>query len=128
MTSAGRAPDGHDRPVVVVADDEAHNLELFALILEPFDVTIIRAADGRAALEAVREHRPRLLITDLMMPRLRGDALCRRVRADPDLAATRILLATSRVLGDASACRADAVLAKPFDLDTAEKLLATFLT
>ncbi len=61
------------------------------------------------------------------MPRLRGDALCRRVRADPALAGTRILLATSHALNTVRDCAADAYLLKPFTVEAVEQAVAPLL-
>ena len=74
-------------PRVLLADDNA-DLREYArrLLSEHYEVHVV--ADGQAALEAARELRPDLIVSDVMMPRLDGFGLIREVRADPQLRAT----------------------------------------
>ena len=60
------------RPTAVVADDEFHVVELIAMLLETLGVQVVKAYDGEQALQAVLELRPRLLITDVVMPGISG--------------------------------------------------------
>lgn len=80
-------------------------------IFERAGYEVVDAGHGAAALEAVREFPPDLVVTDMMMPVMGGAELIRRLRADPDTAQIPILAAT----GDAHlAGDADAVLSKPY--------------
>ncbi len=106
-----------DLPRVVLADDNA-DLREYArrLLSEHYDVHVV--ADGQAALEAARELRPDLIVSDVMMPRLDGFGLIREVRADPQLRATPIVLLSARA-GEESRIEgldrgADDYLVKPF--------------
>lgn len=106
-----------DLPRVVLADDNA-DLREYArrLLCEHYDVRVV--ADGQAALEAARELRPDLIVSDVMMPRLDGFELIREVRADPQLRATPIVLLSARA-GEESRIEgldrgADDYLVKPF--------------
>ena len=78
---------------IVVADDAADYRELVRNLLMPMSdmMTIVgEAEDGEQALALVRLERPDLVITDLIMPRLNGIELTRRIRAElPD---TRVIL------------------------------------
>jgi CheY-like chemotaxis protein len=56
----------------------------------------IEAEDGEEALALAREYRPRIVILDWMMPKLSGVEVCRAIRADPDLAGTKIVVMTAR--------------------------------
>lgn len=75
-------------------------------------------ADGAAALEAIRTHRPDLAILDISMPELDGIDVCRAVRDDPALGDVRILLLSASVDEGARsrglAAGADYFMAKPF--------------
>jgi len=67
----------------LVVDDEiyiVHILE-FSLTMEGYDV--ITAADGEEALRRVEEDEPDLVVLDIMMPRMDGYEVCRRLREDP---------------------------------------------
>jgi DNA-binding response OmpR family regulator len=69
--------DAHDRPVVLVAedDDDIRSLLVFGLWREGYRV--VEAGDGLEALRAVTAERPALVILDIAMPRLDGLAVCR---------------------------------------------------
>jgi CheY-like chemotaxis protein len=75
------------------------------------------ASDGAAALEAVRKHRPDVVVTDVDMPRMTGLDLCRAIRADALLKHIPVVLASGSMLpGDERAAEvgASATLLKPF--------------
>ena len=78
---------------------------------------VLTAADGQEALEVALRERPDVVVTDLSMPGLRGDELCRRIKSDPDLGRTPVIIVTGRDDGDEheSAVRsgADDVVEKP---------------
>jgi two-component system response regulator MprA len=106
-------------PLVLVAEDDRAVREslLRALRLEGYEVCA--AADGEEALAVLAEHRPHVVVLDVLMPVLDGLSVCRRLRAQGD--DTPILLLTARaavpdrVSGlDAGA---DDYLPKPFALD-----------
>ena len=99
---------------VLVVDDEAAMRYLLAVVLERAGYEVIEAAHGEAALEQVRSSQPRLVITDLMMPRMGGAELIERLRADKDTAGIPIVMLTATLVGEPNA---DAVLMKPFDHD-----------
>ncbi len=72
-----------ERKRILVVDDEiyiVHILE-FSLTMEGYDV--ITAADGEEALRRVEEDEPDLVVLDIMMPRMDGYEVCRRLREDP---------------------------------------------
>jgi len=115
-TSEAAAPRP-DLPRVLLADDNA-DLREYArrLLSEHYEVHVV--ADGQAALEAARQLRPELIVSDVMMPRLDGFGLIREVRADPQLRATPIILLSARA-GEESRIEgldrgADDYLVKPF--------------
>jgi NarL family two-component system response regulator LiaR len=81
---------------IVVVDDAADYRQLIRALLRPMAdlVTIVgEAEDGEQALALVRLHRPDLVITDLIMPRLDGVALTRRIRQE--LPETKVILISS---------------------------------
>ncbi len=78
---------------ILIADDEASIRDLARLYLEKEGFRVRTAMDGAAALDEVRRDPPALLILDLMMPRLDGWEVCRRVRAEGNLP---ILMLTAR--------------------------------
>jgi DNA-binding response OmpR family regulator len=105
-------------PTILVVDDEPPILELVRYTLEDEQIRVLEAADGLQALEAALAARPDLILLDVQMPRLDGLEVCRRLRADPSLAGTRIVMLTAagqdadRARGLAAG--ADEYLTKPF--------------
>jgi len=104
-----------DASPILVVDDDAKIVQLVRTYLEREGFAVITAADGPAALAAFREHRPRLVVLDLMLPGLDGRAITRILREESD---TPILMvsargaAADRVLGIDGG--ADDYVAKPF--------------
>jgi DNA-binding response OmpR family regulator len=84
-----------DRPILVV-DDDAKIVRLVRTYLEREGFSVVTAADGPAALEAVERHRPALVVLDLMLPGLDGRAVARAVRRDDEAAGTPILMLSAR--------------------------------
>ena len=103
-----------DAPILVV-DDDPKIVALVRTYLERERFGVVTASDGPAALRAIEQHRPRLVVLDLMLPGLDGLAVIRRARA---LGETPILILSARgstgdrILGLSEG--ADDYLPKPF--------------
>jgi DNA-binding response OmpR family regulator len=69
------------KTTVLIADDDLQLLDLVTLNLELEDYGVLRASDGRQALERIERHTPDLVLLDVMMPRMSGFAVCHQVRA-----------------------------------------------
>jgi DNA-binding response OmpR family regulator len=67
-------------PSVLVVDDELNIVELARLYLSNDGYTVLSANDGPAALQAVAEHQPDLVVLDIMLPKIDGWEVCRRLR------------------------------------------------
>ena len=112
------------RPYVLLADDNADMREYATRLLSPqYEVKVV--ADGEAALQAMHERRPDLLLSDVMMPRLDGFGLLAAMRADPALRDLPVILLSARAGDEARVegldAGADDYLVKPF---AARELLA----
>ncbi len=83
-------------PRILVVDDNPANVEILQMRLAAQGYEIKTAIDGEAALTAVREHQPDLILLDVMMPKLDGIEVCRRLRADPALPFVPIILVTAK--------------------------------
>ncbi len=79
-TSAERTD--HDASPILVVDDDPKILQLVRAYLEREGFVVVTAGDGLAALAAVRERQPRLVVLDLMLPELDGLAVMRAVREE----------------------------------------------
>ena len=84
-----------ERPILVV-DDDAKIVRLVRTYLERDGFSVVTAADGPGALDAIERHRPALVVLDLMLPELDGRAVIRAVRRDDEAAATPILIISAR--------------------------------
>ena len=102
---------------ILVADDNADMREYLRDLLAPH-YAVETVADGEEALAAVARHRPDLVLSDVMMPRIDGFALLKALRADESLRSIPLILLSARA-GEESrieglAAGADDYLAKPF--------------
>ena len=84
-------------PVVLVADDDPDILALVRFRLEREGYDVVSAADGQAALELALDHTPDLAVLDVMMPRLDGYEVTRRLREHEATKGMPIILLTARV-------------------------------
>lgn len=103
---------------VLIADDEPNiviSLE-FLLRREGFEVLV--AVDGEEALAKARAEKPDLVLLDVMMPKMNGFDVCQALRADPALAAMRVLMLTAKgrdtEVSKGLGLGADAYVTKPF--------------
>jgi class 3 adenylate cyclase len=83
-------------PRILVVDDNPSNVDILRARLSTHGYEILTAADGEEALAAVREHLPDLILLDVMMPKLDGIEVCRRIRADTTLPFIPIVLVTAK--------------------------------
>lgn len=80
---------------VLLVDDEPEILAAWSLILVYEGYAVTCATNGADALQRLKHHVPDVLITDWMMPLMDGHALCRQMRATPELAHVPILVHSS---------------------------------
>ena len=112
--------------LVVERDEQVRELESYFLREAGFAVAF--ASDGEEAFELARARRPRLIITEILVPRLDGLALCRRIKSSPDLKDASVLVFSILAAGvRAMEAGADAFLRKPLVerslLETVQRLL-----
>ncbi|HEX5859217.1 MAG TPA: GAF domain-containing protein [Microbacterium sp.] len=87
-----------DTRTVVVIDDDPLELDLVEAVLVPEGYEVVRAADGAEGVQLVREHRPGVVLLDLLMPDMDGFAVVETLRGEPDTAAVPILVLTHKEL------------------------------
>ena len=83
---------------ILIADDEANILTLLQIMLEDMNVTVITAENGESAVEKARRHKPDLVITDVVMPKMNGFEVCQHIRNIDDISDIPIILLSA--LGD----------------------------
>lgn len=103
---------------VLIADDEQNiviSLE-FLMKREGFEVFV--ASDGESALQIMAEHRPDLVLLDVMMPKRNGYEVCQQIRANPAWQDTKVIMLTAKgreiEITKGMALGADAYVTKPF--------------
>lgn len=108
-----------DPPLILAVDDTPENLEILRVRLEANGYEVITADDGEEGLVKIRDHRPDLVLLDVMMPKRDGISVVRELKSDPALKSIPVILVTARsdtkdvVAGlDAGG---DDYLAKPFE-------------
>src|SRR5277367_3104300 len=104
---------------ILVVDDNLQNVELMQAYLETLNCTVHVAVDGVDALEKVPKVNPDLVLLDIMMPRMSGFEVCRRLKASPQTREIPILMVTAHnELGDIERgveCGTDDFLTKPIN-------------
>ena len=120
---------------ILIAEDDGVSRVVLGTKLRELGHQVLEAHDGTVAWDLFRAERPRILVTDWMMPGMDGRELCQRVRSRVDLPYTYIIVLTS-LSGkgsylDAMDAGADDFLTKPVDMDqltarlrVAERVLA----
>jgi len=80
---------------ILIADDNLQGVELLDAYLAELGCQVKAAYDGEQTLRVVNEWQPDLILLDIMMPRISGFEVCKRVRANPKTRDTAILMVTA---------------------------------
>jgi DNA-binding response OmpR family regulator len=111
----GDSPAEGPRPYdVFIVDKDIHLRKLLVEFLSDLNCRLHFFADGYAALDAARQIRPTLLITEVLLPKLDGLTLCRLIKGDPTLTSVKVLVLSFLSAEDrALLSRADEFIKKP---------------
>ncbi len=82
-------------PRILIADDNPQNADLLEAHLDGTGFETKVAANGEDTLAAARSWKPDLILLDVMMPKMSGFEVCRRLRADPTTRDTAVLMVTA---------------------------------
>ncbi|MEO8630537.1 MAG: response regulator [Betaproteobacteria bacterium] len=80
---------------IMVVEDDLDALGALSILLELRGYDVLMALDGKAALQLLLQHRPRLIITDINMPGMDGAALCSRLKENPATADIPIIICSA---------------------------------
>ena len=109
----------HNPARILIVDDNEINRDILVTRLATQGYELLQAADGEEALAAATQQLPDLILLDVMMPKLDGMEVCRRLKADPNLPFMPIILVTAKAAStDVVAgleAGADEYLTKPID-------------
>jgi signal transduction histidine kinase len=136
VTEAHRAADRfvqverREPSTVLVVEDEPDMRGFIASALAS-EYRVMQAADGESGLALIRQHRPDLVLLDLMLPRMDGLDVCQAVKKDEELRGTKVVLLTARTDEPAKITAlergADDFLIKPFSTVEVKTRLANLL-
>lgn len=116
---------------ILVADDSQAVREILQVSLETLGYNVVLAEDGERAMERIQKERPDLIIVDIMMPKVNGFQICRRVKSDPDTRKTPVILLTARSGQEdvfwGKDCGADEYITKPFRTQELEEAIGRLL-
>jgi DNA-binding response OmpR family regulator len=104
---------------VLLVDDETDFVDIVRVRLEANNFEVIVAYDGEEALEKVREDRPDIIVLDIMMPKINGFDVCRKLKIDQNYKEIPIIMLTAKFQANdiefGAAAGADAYITKPFE-------------
>jgi signal transduction histidine kinase/DNA-binding response OmpR family regulator len=90
----GTAASGTTAPTVLVVEDDLSAVRLIRAYLEPAGYAVRSAVDGETAIGMARERRPAAIVLDVLLPRIDGWEVLRRLKADPDLQDVPVIIVT----------------------------------
>jgi CheY-like chemotaxis protein len=106
---------------ILIAEDERDIRELIAFTLQFAGHEVVTTSNGEEALQAVRAHKPQLVLLDVRMPRLSGYEVCKEIKADPQTKAIPVIFLSAKgqeaEIRDGYDAGADQYLLKPFSPD-----------
>ncbi len=119
------------RTVLIVEDNE-QNLELLQVYMEDLPgVRVLTANNGLEAMEQVKEQPPDLMLLDIMMPKMSGFEVCKRIKADPRTRDITVVMVTAlnetSDIERAAECGTDDYLSKPIDRKAMVNLVKSLL-
>lgn len=104
---------------IVIVEDSLTQAERLRYTLEEQGYHVLHARNGQEALALIGAHQPAIVISDIIMPEMDGFELCKRIKADPSMNATPVILLTvlsdSRDVIRSLECGADNFITKPYD-------------
>ena len=107
-------------PKILIVDDEPETVSMLSEFLGNAGFQVSTAADGQAALDAVKIDVPDLLLMDIMLPKMDGWLVCQKLKADEKLKKIPIILMSGILAGDSRADpqveKCDYLIAKPVHL------------
>ncbi len=82
-------------PTVLIVEDDQPSLELLQAYLEDVDCETVLAHDGLEALEIIGKKIPDLILLDVMMPKMSGFEVCKRIKNDPKTSNVPVIMVTA---------------------------------
>jgi CheY-like chemotaxis protein len=83
-------------PTILIADDTASEAALMASVVQKLGHVAQTVADGESCITTAKSLKPALILLDVVMPKMDGFNTCRKIKKDPELAQTPIIMVTSK--------------------------------
>src|SRR5262245_16888053 len=116
---------------ILIADDTASEAAIISSIVQKLGHHAQTVGDGEACVAAARTLKPALILLDVVMPKMDGFNTCRKIKKDPELANTPIIMVTSKSQESdkfwAERQGANGYVTKPFTPDSLAKAIKTVL-
>jgi two-component system, chemotaxis family, response regulator PixH len=96
MSFTTSAPVSTQLTTVLIVEDTPSEMELMSLYLREGGYTVMSSANAQDALLLAAQHRPQVIISDVVMPGMSGFELCRSLRKNPDTANIPVIFCTSK--------------------------------
>lgn len=118
---------------VLLVDDNAQNLELLEVYMEDLpEVRVVTARNGLEAMTMVAEESPELILLDIMMPKMSGFEVCKRIKSDPKTRDIIVVMVTAlnetSDIERAAECGTDDYISKPIERKAFVGLVRNLLT
>ena len=125
--------NGADHQTVLIVEDNPQNRELLEVYMEDLpEVRVLSAVNGVEAMEMIAQEKPDLVLLDIMMPKMSGFEVCKRIKSDPKTRDILVVMVTAlNETGDierAAECGTDDYLSKPIDRKAMVDLVRNLLT
>lgn len=123
--------ESRNKPIVLLADDNQEVLEYLEQQLRP-DYTVLKAINGKEALEQIDKSNPHIVISDVMMPEMNGLELCRRIKEDQNFCHIPVILLTAKSMvsqiEEGLEAGADDYIVKPFHVSLLKARIKNLLS
>jgi len=118
---------------VLLVDDHPQNLELLEIYMEDLpEVRVVTATNGLEAMARVAEESPDLILLDIMMPKMSGFEVCKRIKSDPKTRDIIVVMVTAlnetSDIERAAECGTDDYISKPIERKALVGLVRSLLT
>lgn len=106
---------------IVVIDDDRITLTMLEMVFSRHGFQVFSAQDGAEGYELAQKEKPDILISDMLLPKIHGTELCKKIKETPELKQTKVILMTAVYKGpsfrfEARDCGADDFIEKPIDM------------
>jgi CheY-like chemotaxis protein len=122
-------PSSVSRPAILLVDDDDDVVQIARRVIEALGYGLVIARDGAEGLALARRYKPEMVLTDALMPRLDGRAMCLAIKTHPEMSRTKVVVMSAvykkaQYLREAvSEFKADAMLPKPILVEDLHRLL-----